>query len=132
LSLCTTFDPLHDRFSNLFGSSIAEATMRPNPKVESRRVLEDGMKELIRGTVADPAVAELLVPDYPVFCKRTPIVDDYWPMFNRPNVSLVRPPGATIGLPIPHPRLVSPITLRLALSWARRSLGVVSPLCLVV
>jgi hypothetical protein len=67
--------------------------MRPNPKVESRRVLEDGMKELIRGTVADPAVAELLVPDYPVFCKRTPIVDDYWPMFNRPNVSLVRPRG---------------------------------------
>ena len=31
----------------------------------------------IRRTVKDPAVAEQLIPDYPVFCKRTPIVDDY-------------------------------------------------------
>ena len=35
------------------------------------------MIKLIRRTVKDPAVAEQLIPDYPVFCKRTPIVDDY-------------------------------------------------------
>ena len=35
------------------------------------------MIKLIRRTVKDPAVADQLIPDYPVFCKRTPIVDDY-------------------------------------------------------
>ena len=31
LSLCTTAHPLHIIFTNIFGKSISEATMRPNP-----------------------------------------------------------------------------------------------------
>jgi hypothetical protein len=35
LSLCrTTAHPLHTRFANIFGTSVSEATMRPNPNVQ--------------------------------------------------------------------------------------------------
>ena len=33
LSLCATACPLHARFTNIFGASLCEATMRPNPRV---------------------------------------------------------------------------------------------------
>ena len=32
LSLCTTAHPLHTRFANIFGTSVSEATMRPDPR----------------------------------------------------------------------------------------------------
>ena len=32
LSLCTTVHPLHTRFTDIFGTSISETTMRPNPR----------------------------------------------------------------------------------------------------
>jgi hypothetical protein len=32
LSLCTTAHPLHTRIANIFGTSISETTMRPNPR----------------------------------------------------------------------------------------------------
>jgi len=45
--------------------------------------------EMIRRTVRDPAVAESLVPRYPLGCKR-PILDvGYFEAFNQPNVRLV-------------------------------------------
>jgi hypothetical protein len=31
-SLCTTAHPLHNRIANIFGASLSEATMRPNPR----------------------------------------------------------------------------------------------------
>ena len=33
LSLCATVHPLHTRFTNTFGTSISETTMRPNPRL---------------------------------------------------------------------------------------------------
>ena len=48
------------------------------------------IRDRIRETVADPAVAEQLCPrDYPVGAKRLAQSDDYYAMFNRPNVTLV-------------------------------------------
>ena len=48
------------------------------------------MRDRIRETVDDPAVAELLCPrGYPVGAKRLCQSDDYYAMFNRPNVTLV-------------------------------------------
>jgi hypothetical protein len=35
LSLCTNVHPLQTIFTNIFGTSISETTMRPNPKVPS-------------------------------------------------------------------------------------------------
>jgi cyclohexanone monooxygenase len=53
-------------------------------------VVAEFMRDRIRETVADPSVAELLCPrTYPVGAKRLCQSDDYYAMFNRPNVSLV-------------------------------------------
>jgi cyclohexanone monooxygenase len=47
------------------------------------------IRERIRETVSDPAVAGLLCPrTYPVGAKRLCQSDDYFAMFNRPNVTL--------------------------------------------
>ena len=45
--------------------------------------------ELIRREVKDPAVAESLIPHYPMGCKRQIIDTSYFATFNRDNVSLV-------------------------------------------
>jgi hypothetical protein len=45
LSLCTTAHPFHTRIANIFGASISEATMRPNP---SRRPRDRGRRRLGR------------------------------------------------------------------------------------
>ena len=48
------------------------------------------IRDRIKETVTDPAVAELLCPrTYPVGAKRLCQSDDYFAMFNRPNVTLV-------------------------------------------
>ncbi len=57
---------------------------------EANDVVAEFMRDRIRETVDDPAVAELLCPrGYPVGAKRLCQSDDYYAMFNRPNVSLV-------------------------------------------
>jgi hypothetical protein len=38
-SLCTTAHPLYTRFANIFGASISETTIRPNPRL---RILPHG------------------------------------------------------------------------------------------
>lgn len=56
----------------------------------ANEVVAEFMRDRIRETVQDPAVAELLCPrSYPVGAKRLCQSDDYYAMFNRPNVSLV-------------------------------------------
>jgi cyclohexanone monooxygenase len=53
-------------------------------------VVAEFMRDRIRETVADPAVAELLCPrGYPVGAKRLCQSDDYYAMFNSGNVTLV-------------------------------------------
>jgi cyclohexanone monooxygenase len=48
------------------------------------------IRDRIRETVSDPAIAELLCPrTYPVGAKRLCQSDDYFAMFNRPSVTLV-------------------------------------------
>jgi cation diffusion facilitator CzcD-associated flavoprotein CzcO len=50
----------------------------------------DFIREKIRATVRDPAVAERLCPkDHPYGSKRPPIDTDYYETFNRDNVTLV-------------------------------------------
>ena len=53
-------------------------------------VIAEFMRDRIRETVDDPAVAELLCPrTFPVGSKRLCQSDDYYAMYNRPNVTLV-------------------------------------------
>lgn len=43
----------------------------------------------LRRSVKDPALVAALTPDYTFGCKRVLISNDWYPMFNRPNVELV-------------------------------------------
>jgi cation diffusion facilitator CzcD-associated flavoprotein CzcO len=43
----------------------------------------------LRQSVRDPALVAALTPDYTFGCKRVLISNDWYPMFNRPNVELV-------------------------------------------
>jgi len=57
---------------------------------EANDTVAEFIRERIRETVTDPAVAGHLCPrDYPVGAKRLAQSDDYYAMFNRPNVTLV-------------------------------------------
>ena len=51
------------------------------------------LSERIKQDVKDPELAKLLTPDYPFFCKRVLIIDDYFTTFNKENVKLVHEPG---------------------------------------
>ena len=51
------------------------------------------LSERIRSDVKDPETAKLLTPDYPFFCKRVLIIDDYFTTYNKDNVKLVHEPG---------------------------------------
>ena len=56
----------------------------------SNRLSADFVREKIAETVADPAVAELLIPkDYPIGTKRICVDTDYYATFNRSNVKLI-------------------------------------------
>ncbi|HEX3712039.1 MAG TPA: NAD(P)/FAD-dependent oxidoreductase [Trebonia sp.] len=57
---------------------------------QANDVVAEFMRDRIRETVTDQAVAELLCPHgYPVGAKRLCQSDEYYAMFNRPNVTLV-------------------------------------------
>jgi cyclohexanone monooxygenase len=56
----------------------------------ANELVADFMRDRIRETVADPALGELLSPRaYPVGAKRLCQSDDYFAMYNQPNVTLV-------------------------------------------
>jgi cation diffusion facilitator CzcD-associated flavoprotein CzcO len=55
----------------------------------------------LRSSVADPALVRALTPDYTFGCKRVLISNDWYPMFNRPNVELV-----TAGIREVRPRSI--------------------------
>ncbi|EWS53967.1 MULTISPECIES: hypothetical protein [unclassified Methylibium] len=58
--------------------------------LESNKTAADFVEKKIRGTVKDPAVADLLVPHgYPLGTKRLCVDSGYYQIFNRDNVSLV-------------------------------------------
>ncbi len=58
-----------------------------NPK--ANKTAADFVKEMIRKTVKDQNVAELLCPTNIIGCKRLCVDTDYYATFNRPNVQLV-------------------------------------------
>ena len=51
------------------------------------------LADRIKNDVHDPELAKKLTPDYPFFCKRVLIIDDYFTTFNKKNVKLVHEPG---------------------------------------
>ncbi|HZP31219.1 MAG TPA: NAD(P)/FAD-dependent oxidoreductase [Acidimicrobiia bacterium] len=58
--------------------------------LDANQVAADFIRNKIRGTVKDPATAEMLCPkDHPFGSKRPPIDTDYFETFNRDNVTLV-------------------------------------------
>lgn len=58
-----------------------------NPRLA--RALERVAKLYLRRCVDDPALIEKLTPDYTIGCKRVLISNNYYQVFNRPNVELV-------------------------------------------
>ena len=46
----------------------------------------------LRREVRDPAVRAALTPDYEIGCKRMTVSDDFYPAFNRPDVTLTTAP----------------------------------------
>ena len=58
----------------------------------------DLLSERIKNDVNDPELAKLLTPDYPFFCKRVLIIDDYFTTFNKENVHLVHDPGGVVAV----------------------------------
>jgi cyclohexanone monooxygenase len=64
---------------------------------EANRVVAEFVRNKIRNTVRDPAVAERLVPtDHPLGAKRLCVDTDYYETYNRPNVTLVDISGSPI------------------------------------
>ena len=53
---------------------------------------------LIRDDVNDPELAKRLTPDYPFFCKRALVIDDYYTTFNKTNVILVDDEGGVVSV----------------------------------
>jgi len=58
----------------------------------------DLLSERIKNDVDDPELAKQLTPDYPFFCKRVLIIDDYFTTFNKENVHLVHDPGGVVAV----------------------------------
>lgn len=59
------------------------------PAQNVTKLVEKRVSDYIRRTVDDPAVAEKLIPDYRLGCKRVLKTDNYVPVYNRDNVELV-------------------------------------------
>lgn len=49
----------------------------------------DSARQNIEESISDPNLIARLTPDYNITCKRPTFSNDYYPMFNRPNVHLV-------------------------------------------
>ncbi len=66
-----------------------ESRVWPAFKPALARAAQNVLKLWIRYQVKDAQVAEKLIPDYTLGCKRVLISNKWYPMFNRPNVELV-------------------------------------------
>jgi cation diffusion facilitator CzcD-associated flavoprotein CzcO len=58
-----------------------------NPRLA--KPLEELAKLYLRHCVSDPVLIEKLTPDYTIGCKRVLLSNNYYQVFNRPNVELV-------------------------------------------
>jgi cation diffusion facilitator CzcD-associated flavoprotein CzcO len=75
------------------GNRAARAFRTTHP--EQARIREFHASYLLR-KVTDPEVRRALTPNYPYGCKRPVFTSEFYPIFNRPNVTLV--PQAVSGL----------------------------------
>jgi cyclohexanone monooxygenase len=72
--------------TRFFAQSFSDLVTNP----DSNAAVAAFVANYIRTVVADPAVAEMLIPhDHPIGTKRPPMDDDYYATFNRANVRLV-------------------------------------------
>jgi cyclohexanone monooxygenase len=72
--------------TRFFAQSFSDLVTNP----DSNAAVAAFVANYIRTVVANPAVAEMLIPhDHPIGTKRPPMDDDYYATFNRPNVRLV-------------------------------------------
>eukprot|EP00111_Clytia_hemisphaerica_P012422 TCONS_00036459-protein len=58
----------------------------------AREIISNLTNQLMSNEVADPKLAEKLIPKYSMFSKRITISNDYLKTFNRPNVHLITEP----------------------------------------
>jgi hypothetical protein len=96
LSLCTTDHPLHTRFTNIFGASVSEATMRPHHPRACRSRAAGGRG---RGGGASSTTRRRSTPSAP-----------------RPRRASVSPPPHSLGEPSCNPHATSPCNKRIGLS----------------
>lgn len=54
-----------------------------------RNMIQHYITRHIRNSVRDPQTRQLMIPDYPVGCKRILIADNYYDALNRDNVSVI-------------------------------------------
>jgi cation diffusion facilitator CzcD-associated flavoprotein CzcO len=47
------------------------------------------VRNKIKSIVKDPKIAQLLIPDYPIGCKRLAVDSNYYETFNKPNITLI-------------------------------------------
>jgi cation diffusion facilitator CzcD-associated flavoprotein CzcO len=72
------------------GMSMEEFILRAEE--EDFAIMEEHRARIDK-TVSDPAVAEILKPYYRYLCKRPCFHDEYLPVFNRPNLTLIDCPA---------------------------------------
>lgn len=82
-------DPTHLAKAKVKAQNAAEAALLS--KTYNEKVAA-GLRRRIRGIVRDQEVAAQLSPMFTMGCTRFCLSDDYWPCFNRDNVSLVADP----------------------------------------
>ena len=79
---------IYRRFIFMRGEWVLFPVVRTKHVSRWRNRLESLVKTHIRGSVTDKAVAEAMIPDYPLGCKRILIADDFYPAMNQENVHL--------------------------------------------
>ncbi len=68
-----------------FFGAFNDITVNP----DSNKTMADFVRTKIREIVKDPVVAEMLIPDYTIHCKRPVLDSGYFETYNRCNVQLV-------------------------------------------
>ena len=68
-----------------FFGAFNDITVNP----ESNQATADFVRAKIREIVDDPAIADMLIPEYTIHCKRPVLDSGYFETYNRPNVTLV-------------------------------------------
>ena len=82
------------RFLVQWNLELARRAIDPAAKHQAR-LRERALAHL--ATVRDPATRAALTPDYPLYCKRVIVSDDFYQTMNRDNVTLVPRPVASVS-----------------------------------